>query len=64
MDRAAIADYIRTHRFQTLVGDIGMHGNMVDKFYTVGQWRDGYFTAVNSVGFAGLPQIELKAGWK
>lgn len=63
IDRKAIAEYIRTHRFQTLVGDVGMHDQMVDKFYTVGQWQNGYFTAVNAVGFAGLPQVKLKTSW-
>jgi len=64
MDRLAIATYLKSHKFQTIVGEIELHNQMLDKFYTVGQWQDGFFHAVNGVGFSGYKPIKLKTEWR
>ena len=51
-DRQAIAAHFRNRKFKTLVGEVELPGQILDKVYTVGQWQDGFFTAVNGEGFA------------
>jgi branched-chain amino acid transport system substrate-binding protein len=63
MDRMAIADYLRKNKFKTIVGDISMPDQIIDKNYTVGQWQGGFFQAVAGVGFGNLAQAKLKTGW-
>ena len=63
MDRAAIADYLRMNKFETIVGEVSMPGQIIDKNYTVGQWQSGFFQAVAGVGFRDFAQVKLKTGW-
>jgi branched-chain amino acid transport system substrate-binding protein len=63
MDRMAIADYFRKNKFKTLVGEISLPGQIIDKNYTVGQWQGGFFQAVAGVGFSDFAQVKLKTGW-
>jgi branched-chain amino acid transport system substrate-binding protein len=63
MDRSAIADYVRKNTFQTVVGEISLPGQILDKVYTVGQWQNGFFHGVNGVGRTDFTQVKLKTGW-
>jgi hypothetical protein len=60
---AAIADYLRKNKFNTIVGEVSMPGQIIDKNYTVGQWQGGFFQAVAGVGFSDFAQVKLKTGW-
>jgi branched-chain amino acid transport system substrate-binding protein len=64
-DRQAIADHFRNRKFETLVGEVEMPGQILDKVYTVGQWQGGFFNAVNGEGFAtsSYSQVKLKSSW-
>ena len=63
MDRMAIADYLRKNKFKTIVGEISVPGQIIDKNYTVGQWQGGFFHAVAGNGFTDFAQVKLKTGW-
>jgi branched-chain amino acid transport system substrate-binding protein len=63
MDRQAIADYLRKSKFKTLIGEVEMPGQLLDKVYTVGQWQGGFFNAVAGLGFSNFAQVKLKANW-
>jgi hypothetical protein len=63
MNRMAIADHLRKNKFKTLVGEISMPGQIIDKNYTVGQWQGGLFNAVAGVGYTDYAQAKLKTGW-
>jgi branched-chain amino acid transport system substrate-binding protein len=64
-DRQAIADHFRNRKFKTLVGEVELPGQILDKVYTVGQWQGGFFSAVNGEGFANssYSQVKLKSSW-
>ena len=64
-DRQAIADHFRNRKFKTLIGEVEMPGQILDKVYTVGQWQGGFFSAVNGDGFAAsnYAQVKLKTSW-
>jgi branched-chain amino acid transport system substrate-binding protein len=63
MDRNAIAAYFRNRKFKTLVGEVEMPGQILDKVYTVGQWQGGFFSAVAGLGFSNYAQVKLKTSW-
>jgi hypothetical protein len=63
MDRTAIADYLRKNKFKTLIGEVEMPGQLLDKVYTVGQWQSGFFSAVAGVNVSGLQGVKLKTNW-
>jgi len=63
MDRQAIADYLRKNKFKTLIGEVEMPGQLLDKVYTVGQWQGGFFNAVAGLGFTNYSQVKLKSNW-
>jgi branched-chain amino acid transport system substrate-binding protein len=63
IDRMAIADHIRKNKFKTLLGELSLPGQLVDKVYTVGQWHGGFFNAVAGVGFSDFAQVSLKTSW-
>src|ERR1700758_1898845 len=63
MDRAAIADYLRKNKFKTLIGEVELPGQLLDKVYTVGQWQGGFFSAVAGVNVSGLQDVKLKTNW-
>jgi len=62
-DRMAIADHIRKNKFKTLVGELSLPGQTLDNVYTVGQWQNGFFAAVNGDGFGSYGQVKLKTSW-
>jgi branched-chain amino acid transport system substrate-binding protein len=63
MDRMAIAAHFRNRKFKTLIGEVEMPGQVLDKVYTVGQWQGGFFNAVAGEGFSSYSQVKLKSNW-
>ena len=64
-DRQAIADHFRNRKFKTLVGEVELPGQILDKVYTVGQWHSGWFHAVGGVNYPDTDYVpaKLKTGW-
>jgi branched-chain amino acid transport system substrate-binding protein len=60
MDLAAITAYLKANKFKTIVGELDIRNQRLDKFWTVGQWQDGSFKAVNGVGFTDFAPVKLK----
>jgi branched-chain amino acid transport system substrate-binding protein len=63
IDRDAIADHVRKNKFSVLQGEISLPGQILDKVYTVGQWQNGFFHAVNGIGFTDFAAVKPKTGW-
>jgi len=64
MDRQAIAEQIRKGpSFNTLVGEVSLPGQILNKAWTVGQWQGGFFSAVAGLGFNSYAPVKLKTGW-
>jgi branched-chain amino acid transport system substrate-binding protein len=63
MDRKAITAYLKSHTFKTIVGELDIRNQRLDKFYTVGQWQNGFFNAVDGVGFTDFKPVNLKTSW-
>ena len=63
MDRAKITDYLKSHTFKTIIGEVDIRNQKLDKYWTVGQWQDGFFHAVAGVGFSDYKPVNLKTGW-
>ena len=53
----------KSNKFKTIAGELDVRNQKLDKFYTVGQWQDGKFLAVNGVGFTQFAPVRLKTGW-
>ena len=62
-DREAIVKYLKNNKFKTIAGELDIRNQKLDKFYTVGQWQDGKFLAVNGVGFTQFAPVRLKTSW-
>ena len=65
LDREAITAYLKSHIFQTLLGEIDLRSQLQNIAYTVGQWQNGFFHSVAAVG---VPESEIvaprvKTGW-
>jgi branched-chain amino acid transport system substrate-binding protein len=63
LDRMAIANHIRKNKFKTLVGEISMADQTLNKVYTVGQWRNNFFPGVAGIGFTEFAPVQLKTSW-
>ena len=64
VDRAAIADHLRTATFDTVLGPMDFNDiNNNERFWTVGQWQDGVFRGVAARGRDGEVEVRLKEGW-
>jgi branched-chain amino acid transport system substrate-binding protein len=63
MDRAKITDYLKSHTFKTIIGEVDIRNQKLNRYWTVGQWQDGFFHAVSGVGFADYKPVKLKTGW-
>ena len=63
MDLKAITAYLKSHTFKTIVGELDVRNQKLDKFYTVGQWQNGFFNAVDGVGFTDFKPVNLKTSW-
>ncbi len=63
VDKAAVTDYIKKHSFKTVLGDWTFKNQMIENFWTVGQWQAGKFVGVASTGKPGERPVQLKTGW-
>ena len=61
MDREAIAAQIKSHTYKTLLGEFDMRNQLLNRLYTVGQWRDGWFHAVGGVGYPNSDYVAVRA---
>ena len=62
-DRAAVTAYIKANSFKTVMGDWKFKNQVIENFWTVGQWQNGKFNGVSSTGKAGEKAVALKTGW-
>ncbi|MBX9844899.1 MAG: amino acid ABC transporter substrate-binding protein [Xanthobacteraceae bacterium] len=62
-DRDAITRHLKTHTFKAVIGDVDIRKQKLDRYWTVGQWQDGFFHAVAGVGFTDYKPVRLKTGW-
>jgi branched-chain amino acid transport system substrate-binding protein len=63
VDRAAVTEYIKKNSFKTVLGDWTFKDQVIQNFWTVGQWQGGKFVGVASTGKPGEKPVALKAGW-
>jgi branched-chain amino acid transport system substrate-binding protein len=63
VDRAKITAYLKSHTFKTIIGEVDIRNQKLNRFWTVGQWQDGFFHAVDGVGFKDYKPVKLKTGW-
>jgi len=63
MDRKAITAYLKSHTFKTHIGELDIRNQRLNKLWTVGQWQNGFFHAVDGVGFGNYAPVKLKTGW-
>jgi branched-chain amino acid transport system substrate-binding protein len=63
MDRKAITEYIRTHTFKTLVGEMDVRNQKLNWLWTVGQWQGDIFHGVAGVNVKDPKPVRLKTGW-
>ncbi|MCP5269607.1 MAG: amino acid ABC transporter substrate-binding protein [Burkholderiaceae bacterium] len=63
VDKAAVTDYIKNNSFKTVLGDWTFKNQMIENFWTVGQWQGGKFVGVASTGKPGERPVQLKTGW-
>jgi len=63
MDRKAIAQHIKSNKFQTLIGEIDVRNQKLNWLWTVGQWQDGVFNGVAGINVKDGKAVRLKKGW-
>lgn len=63
IDRAAVIKQLRNGTFDTVMGSMTFDGNIIRKYWTVGQWQNGVFEGVASTGLPGEKPVQLKNGW-
>lgn len=63
VDKAAVTDFIKKNSFKTVLGDWTFKNQMIENFWTVGQWQGGKFVGVASTGKPGERPVQLKTGW-
>lgn len=61
--RDAIVAHMKSNKYKTIVGEIDVRNQRLDKFYTTGQWQNGFFAAVDGVGFTDYVPVKLKTSW-
>ena len=44
MDREAITAHLKSHTYQTMLGEYDMRNQLLNRLYTAGQWQGGGFT--------------------
>ena len=65
IDRAKTVDYIKASSFDTVIGNIDFDdNNNSERFWSVGQWKDGQFRAVADAGMGDSVKPVAKTGWK
>lgn len=62
-DRKAVTAYLKTGTFKTVMGTWKFNNQVIDQFWTVGQWQNGVFHGVTSTGASGAKPVVAKTGW-
>ena len=62
-DREAITAHLKKNTYKTIIGEIDVRNQRLNRYWTVGQWQDGTFHAVAGVGFNDYKPVKLKTGW-
>jgi branched-chain amino acid transport system substrate-binding protein len=63
MDRDAITAHLKSHTYNTIIGEMDVRKQKLTRYWTVGQWQQGVFHAVAGVGFSNYAPVKLKSGW-
>jgi branched-chain amino acid transport system substrate-binding protein len=63
VDKAAVTDFIKKNSFKTVLGDWAFKNQVIENYWTVGQWQGGKFVGVASTGKPGERPVQLKTGW-
>ena len=65
MDRDAITAHIKSHTYQTMLGEYDLRNQLLNRLYTAGQWQGGWFHAVAGVGYpdSDYVPVKLKTSW-
>ena len=65
MDREAIAAHIKSHTYNTMLGEFDMRNQLLNRLYTVGQWQGPWFHAVAGVNYPATDYVQpkLKTSW-
>jgi branched-chain amino acid transport system substrate-binding protein len=65
VDREAVAAYLKSHTFKTLIGEIDLRNQLQNIAYTVGQWQNGFFHSVAGVDVSEseLVPVKVKSNW-
>ncbi|MBO6562958.1 MAG: amino acid ABC transporter substrate-binding protein [Nisaea sp.] len=64
-DREAVTAYIKNNAFDTVIGTIKFDAhNNSERYWSVGQWRNGHFVAVADTGMGDSVAPVAKKGWK
>ena len=65
VDRAAVTDFIKSNSFDTVIGPVKFDANNnSERYWSVGQWRNGVFRAVADTGMGDSVAAVAKEGWK
>ena len=62
-DRAKVTEFIKNNTFNTVMGEWKFKDQVIEEFWTVGQWQNGAFRGVASTGKAGQVDPVAKTGW-
>lgn len=62
-DRKAVTAYLKKGTFKTVMGDWKFKNQVIEQFWTVGQWQKGVFYGVTSTGASGAKPVIAKTGW-
>lgn len=65
MDREAITAHLKSHTYQTMLGEYDLRNQLLNRLYTAGQWQGGWFHAVAGVGYpdSDYVPVKLKTSW-
>lgn len=65
LDRKAVTKYMKSNSFETVIGTIAFdkHNNS-ERYWSVGQWRNGQFVAVADTNMGDSVEPVAKKGWK
>jgi branched-chain amino acid transport system substrate-binding protein len=65
IDREAVTEYLKNHTFKTMIGEVDIRTQLLNKYYTAGQWQGGFFPAVAGVGASDseFKPVKLKTSW-
>ncbi len=62
-DRDAITAHLKANTYKTIIGDVDVRQQKLNRYWTVGQWQEGLFHAVAGVGFTNYKPVRLKTTW-